>query len=108
MIHWGISSAPANTEAFIKSLAGKMAAVPNYSASFSVNATGANKIYFALPDRFGAVQFLNVVDSVAGGFSVRASAISYTDVGGLAQGYTLYESALAGLGSVSLLASWLS
>ena len=106
MIHWGVSSSPANTETFIKALAGRTTAVPNYSATFSVNASGANKIYFALPDRFGTVTFLNVIDSVAGGLTVRASAISYTDVSGLTQGYTLYESTLAGLGAVTLLATW--
>jgi hypothetical protein len=108
MIHWGVSSSPANTETFIKSLASKAMAVPNYSVTFTVNASGANKVYFALPDRFGAAQFLDVVNSVAGGLTVRASGISYTDAGGLAQGYTLYESTLAGLGSVTLLATWLN
>lgn len=108
MIYWGVSSSPANTETFIKSLAGKAMAVPNYQVTFSVSASGTNKIYFVLPDRFNAVSFLNVIDSVAGGFSIRQAAISYTDTGGLTQGYTLYESALAGLGAVTLQASWRS
>lgn len=106
MIYWGVSTTPANTEAFIEALAGKMAAVPRYSVTFAVTASGGNKIYFAMPDRFGTASFMNVADSVIGGFILRASTISVTDTGGVVQGYSLYESTLAGLGGVTLTASW--
>ena len=103
-IYWGISSTPASTEAFIESLAGRMGSVPRYSVQFTVTASGANKIYLCVPDRFGPVIF--VEDSMAGGFITLASGISVTDNLSVTQPYSIYESVSAGLGLTTILASW--
>lgn len=103
-IYWGVSSAPANTEAFIESLPGHMGAVARYSVQFTVNASGANKIYLCVPDKYGPVTLTE--DGVAGGFILSASGISVTDTMGVTQPYSIYESVSAGLGTTTILAFW--
>ena len=103
-IYWGVSAAPAASEAFIESLASRANATARYSFKFTVNATGANKIYLALPSRFGAV--ILIEDNIAGGFISYATGVSVTDLMGVLQPYTIYESASAGLGLTTLSASW--
>lgn len=94
-IYWGVGSAPANTETFIKSLAGS-AVAPSNSASFTVNASGVNKIYFAAPARYGFAAFVS--GGFAGGFIQRSNAVPLTNVDGFSENYSLYESVSAGLG----------
>lgn len=98
---FGISSAPANTEAFIESLSSTLATTR--AGSFSVTASGTNKIYYAIPTRYGAPTFS--VGGFAGGFILRASAITVTNPQGFAETYDLYESTNAGLGATTVTAS---
>lgn len=99
---WGISTTPANTEAFIESLAGSALATTR-AAGFTVNATGANKIYYACPTRYGTPTF--TVGGFAGGFILRAGAIAVTNAQGFTENYDLYESTAAGLGSTTVAVS---
>jgi hypothetical protein len=103
-IYWGVSSAPADTEAFIEALAGRAGATARYSITFTVTASGANKIYLCVPDRYGPVTFTE--DGIVGGFITRITGISVTDTLAVTQGYTIYESVSTGLGLVTLTASW--
>lgn len=93
--YWGVSASPANTEAFIKSLAGS-AVQPNNSVSFTVNAPGGQKIYFAAPDRYGIAGFVS--GGFVGGFIQRSNSIPLTNASGFSENYSLYESVSAGLG----------
>lgn len=100
--YWGVSAAPANTAAFIQALASSaLNTVRN--ESFSVTASGSNKIYAAFPDRYGTPTFS--VGGFAGGFVTRATGISVTNAQGFTEGYSLFESTLAGLGATTVLVS---
>lgn len=99
---WGVSSAPANTEAFIEGLASNQLNTGRGSG-FTVNASGANKIYFACPTRYGTPTF--TVGGFAGGFIQRATGISVTNAQGFTETYDLYESVSAGLGSTTVTVS---
>jgi hypothetical protein len=94
-VFWGVSSTPANTEVFIEGLAGS-ALTTSRVAGFTVNATGANRIYFACPTRYGAATF--TVGGFVGGFILRGTGINVTNSQGFTEGYDLYESVSAGLG----------
>jgi hypothetical protein len=99
---WGISTSPANTEAFIEALAGSQLSTTKNSA-FTVNATGTNKIYFACPTRYGTPTF--VVGGFVGGFILRGSGISVTNAQGYAENYDLWESVNPGLGTTNVTVS---
>lgn len=99
---WGISSSPANTEAFIEALAGSQLSTTR-NAAFTVNATTTNKIYYACPSRYGAPTF--TVGGFVGGFILRGGSISVTNAQGYAETYDLYESVNAGLGSTNVTVS---
>jgi hypothetical protein len=93
--YWGVSASPANTEAFIESLAGR-ARSNACGTTFTVNATAGTKIYFALPSHFGPVVFS--VGGFVGGFVLRATVGVVIDTLGISRSYDLYESVSAGLG----------
>lgn len=99
---WGISTSPANTEAFIEALAGSQLTTTR-GAAFTVNATGSNKIYFSCPSRYGTPTF--TVGGFVGGFILRSGGISVTNAQGYAENYDLYESVNAGLGSTNVTVS---
>jgi len=99
---WGISTSPANTEAFIEALAGSQLTTTR-GAAFTVNATSTNKIYFACPSRYGTPTF--TVGGFVGGFILRGSAISVTNAQGYNENYDLYESVNAGLGTTNVTVS---
>lgn len=99
---WGISTSPANTEAFIESLAGSQLST-NRNVAFTVNATLTNKIYYACPTRYGAPTF--TVGGFVGGFVLRATGINVTNAQGYTETYDLWESVNAGLGSTNVTVS---
>jgi hypothetical protein len=99
---WGISTAPANTEAFIEALAGSQLTTSR-NAAFTVNATGSNKIYFACPSRYGTPTF--TVGGFVGGFILRGASISVTNAQGFTENYDLYESVNPGLGTTNVTVS---
>lgn len=98
---FGVSSTPANTEAFIESLTAQLTTSRN--SGFSVNATAGQKIYFACPTRYGAPTF--TVGGFVGGFILRATGISVTNAQGFTETYDLYESVNAGLGTTAVTVS---
>lgn len=100
--YWGVSSSPANTEAFIESLPGHAASTA-CGTVFTVNATSGTKIYFACPSHFGALVF--TVGGFAGGFTLRATVGSVTDTLGISRSYSLYESVSSGLGVTTVTVS---
>jgi len=95
--YWGISSSPADTEAFIEALASS-ALDTDAARTITVSPTGAQKIYFAHPTRYGTPTFF-IGGVLEGGFIVRSTTISVTNAQGYAENYTLWESVTAGLGS---------
>lgn len=99
---WGVSSTPANTEAFIEGLA-TSALDTNVGSAFGVTAGGSNKIYFAHPTRYGTPTF--TVGGFAGGFILRSSTISVTNAQGFTENYSLWESVNAGLGATNVTVS---
>ncbi len=99
---WGVSASPANTEAFIEALASSQLNTTR-GAAFTVNATGANKIYFACPSRYGTPTF--TVGGFVGGFVLRGGSISVTNAQGFTENYDLWESVNAGLGSTNVTVS---
>ena len=99
-VYWGVSTTPANTEAFIEALAGRASSAPRASTTFDVNASGSNKIYYARPTHFGAAVFN--VGGFVGGFILRATGISVTNTFGLTLSYDLYESVSVGLGATTI------
>jgi hypothetical protein len=96
--YWGVSSTPANTEAFIEALPGHASSTAR-GTIFTVNATAGTKIYFACPSHLGPVVF--TVGGFAGGFILRAT-VSVTDSLGIARSYDLYESVSVGLGTTTI------
>jgi len=96
---WGVSSTPANTEAFIEGLASNSLSTSR-NASFSVNATAGTKIYYACPTRYGTPSFS--VGGFTGGFIQRATGISVTNAQGFIENYDLYESVSVGLGPTTV------
>jgi hypothetical protein len=96
---WGLSTTPANTETFIEALSSSQLKT-TAAASFTLNASGSNKIYFAHPTRYGTPTF--TVGGFAGGFTLRSSAISVTNAQGFTENYSLWESDNAGLGSTTV------
>lgn len=102
-IYWGASATPANTEAFIESLPGKLRTDGRVGVSFTVLADGAKKICFASPMHFGTPVF--TAYGLSGGFILRAT-VSVTDSLGITAVYNLYESVAAGLGSTPLTITW--
>lgn len=97
--YWGVSSSPADTEAFIEALPGH-ASSNACGTVFTVNSTSGTKIYFACPSRFGALQFS--VGGFAGGFILRSTVSIVIDTLGISRSYSLYESVSAGLGPVTV------
>lgn len=97
--YWGVSSAPANTSAFITGLASSGLATTR-SKSISVTAGAGEKIYICEPDRYGVPTFS--VGGFAGGFITRATGISVTNAQGFTEGYSIYESVLAALGATTV------
>jgi hypothetical protein len=91
---WGVSSSPAATAAFINSLANSQLSTTRF-VSFSVNASGTNKIYVAVPTRYGTPVF--TVNGFGGGFILYAT-VSRTNSHGYTENYNIYESVLPGLG----------
>ncbi len=93
-IHWGVSSAPSNTSAFGRSLAGS-ALGTSRNASFTVTPSGTDKIYVYLPTRYGTPTF--TAGGFVGGFILLTNAISDTNAQGFTENYALYESVAQGL-----------
>ncbi len=100
--YWGVSSSPADTEAFIESLAGH-ASSSACGTIFTVSAGLGERVYFACPSHFGAIVF--TVGGFAGGFTKRATVGVVTDTLGISRGYDLYESVSIGLGTVTVTVS---
>ena len=98
-IFWGISTTPANTEAFIEALASNQLGTGR-GVGFTVNASGSNKIYYACPTRYGTPNFS--VGGFGGGFIQRATGISVTNAQSFTETYDLYESITAGLGTTTV------
>src|SRR6478609_5605299 len=100
LIFWGVSSTPANTEAFIESLSGRRATWPGGVVTFTVNADGTKKIYVARPTHMGPLVFS--AGDIDGGWILIATGILVTNSLGLRLPYDLYESVDAGLGSTTV------
>lgn len=101
--YWGTSASPANTEAFIESLPGKLRTDARVGVTFQVNAGVGEKIYFAAPAHFGTPVFTS--GGFSGGFILRAT-VSVTDSLGITRTYNLYESVSAGLSDTTLSVTW--
>jgi hypothetical protein len=101
-LYWGIGATGGNSEAFIEALASS-ALQSSRVGSFTVNATGSNKIYWAAPTSYGTPTF--TVGGFEGGFTLVSSTISVTNVNGVTQNYQLWESDVAGLGSTTVVVS---
>jgi len=101
--YWGVSTTPLSTEAFIEGLGAHQITYAHAAVTFTVNASGANKIYFGRPGHFGATIFS--VGGFVGGFILFASGISVTNTLGIVLPYNLYESVSAGLGVTTVTAS---
>jgi len=100
--YWGVSASPADTEAFIESLAGHTSSNA-CGTTFTVTATAGTKIYFALPTHLGQVIF--TVGGLVGGFILRSTVSVVTDTLGIARSYYLYESVSTGLGHTTVVVS---
>lgn len=100
--YWGVSSTPANTEAFIEALPGH-ASSSACGTIFTVAAGLGQRIYFACPTHFGPLVF--TVGGFAGGFTKRATVGVVTDTLGISRSYDLYESVSIGLGTVTVTVS---
>jgi hypothetical protein len=101
-VYWGTGAAGGNSEAFIEALAGS-ALQASRAGTFTVNATGSLKIYWAAPASYGTPTF--TVGGFAGGFNLNTSAVTVTNVFGIAQTYQVWESSTAGLGNTTVTVS---
>lgn len=101
-VYHGIGAAGLTTEAHIEALASS-ALQSSRATSYTDNATGANKLYFACPASYGTPTF--TVGGFAGGFSLVSATISVTNANGVTQDYQLWESDTAGLGSTAVVVS---
>ena len=98
----GIGAAGGNSEAFIEALASS-ALQSSRATSYTDNATGANKLYWAAPASYGTPTF--TVGGFAGGFTLVSNTISVTNANGVTQNYQLWESDVAGLGNTAVVVS---
>lgn len=98
-VYWGTGASGGNTEAFIEALSGS-ALQSSRSGSFTVNATGSLKIYWAAPASYGTPTF--DVGGFTGGFTLVSNTISVTNAHGVVQNYALYESDTPGLGNTTV------
>jgi len=101
-VFWGVGAPGGNTEAFIEALPTNMLALTK-SRTFTVNAGGGQKVYYAYRSAYGAATF--TVGGFAGGFTLVSNAILVTNPFGFAENYSLYESDNTGLGSVTVTVS---
>lgn len=98
-VYWGTGASGGSTEAFIEALSGS-ALQSSRAGSFTANATGSLKIYWAAPASYGTPTF--TVGGFAGGFTLVSNTISVTNVNGVNQLYQLWESNTPGLGSTTV------
>lgn len=99
---FGTSTTPANTEAFIEALSGSQLRT-NQSSAFTVSPGAGSKIYFSCPSRYGTPVF--TVGGFVGGFILKGASINVTNAQGYTEGYDLYESVNAGLGTTNVTVS---
>jgi hypothetical protein len=102
LVFWGVGPAGGNSEAFIEALANN-ALDTNRNRTFTVNAGGAEKIYFAYRSAYGPATF--TIGGFDGGFFQVSSTISVTNSFGFTENYRLYESDNLGLGSTTVVVS---
>lgn len=98
---WGTGLPGGATEAFIEALANN-ALASGRGRTFTVTAGAPDKIYYAYPLSYGAGTFS--VNGFVGGF-LPPTTVSVTNAFGVTQNYLLYESALTGLGSTTVVVS---
>lgn len=98
-VYWGVGPAGGNTGAFITGLSNSVLSSTK-NINFSANALSTEKIYFAYRTPYGSADF--VVNDIAGGFSLVSTAIPVTNLYGVTENYTLYESDQLGLGLVTI------
>lgn len=104
-VYWGTGAAlgvGGGSEGFIEALAGS-ALQPDGNSTFAVSPLVTEKIFFAAPTSFGALQFF-LGSPLPGGMFVVGSAIAVTPdtPNGVAQDYTLWESVSVGLGPTNV------
>ena len=97
-VFWGVGPAGSSSEAFIEALAGSALAASRLRM-FTVTPGALEKIYYAYPDVFGAATFF--VQNFEGGF-LPSILVSVTNPYGVTLDYRLYESAIVGLGTVTV------
>lgn len=100
-VYWGTGAPGQSSEAFIESLTGN-ALAGGRGRTFTVNAGVGEAIYYAYPLAYGNGTFS--VNGFVGGFNPPTT-VSVTNAFGVTQDYLLYESALTGLGSTTVVVS---
>ncbi len=98
-VFWGTGAAGGNTEAFIEALANSELLASRVK-TFTDNASGSLRIYFAIPASYGTPTF--TVGGFSGGFSLVSASITVTNAFGVTQNYALYVSDTPGLGSTTV------
>lgn len=98
-VFWGVGAAGGTTEAFIEALANNQLRT-NRNKTFTVTASGSEKIYYAYRSAFGDATF--TVGGFSGGFFKVSDTISVTNTFGETENYTLYETDNLGLGTTEV------
>lgn len=97
-VYWGVAVAASDfTSEFILKLTKGLQA--SRAKTFTVNAAAGQHIYYAVPTRYGACGFN--VGGFDGGFS-KVGTIQFTNASGYTEGYDIYMSDNAGLGSTTV------
>lgn len=98
-LYYGVGNVEADAvdSAFVQGLTKKLTS--SRTGDFKVNATGANKIYYAIPTRLGTPVFY--VGGFEGGFS-KLKTFAYTNPSGYQENYDVYISTNAGLGDTTV------
>jgi hypothetical protein len=104
-VYWGTGIALGvgnGSEAFIEALAGSNLQ-PDGNSAFAVSPLVTEKIFFAAPTSFGALQFF-VGSPLPGGMFLVGNNISVTPntPNGVPQDYSLWETVSVGLGPTSV------
>lgn len=98
-VYWGTGVAGLNNEAGIEGLA-SFELLPSRVKTFSVNASGSLRVYYAIPASYGTPTF--TVGGFSGGFSLVSASISVTNGNGVSQNYALYVSDNPGLDNITV------
>lgn len=99
--YYGVGTAGQNTSAFILSLTGNLTTVRN--TTFTTTAGAGQKIYYAYRTPYGAATF--TVGGFVGGFTLSSTTIAITNLHGITENYTLYESDNLNLGTTTVTVS---